>query len=156
MPRILGLLHGEFATPHGGILVLTAISAAIGVYCATPYNVDNITQITVASNTGTFLVYGMSCIIAIVAFAHRHDKHVLKHYAIPGLGALMNVGMLFGVVYLAVKAGGNTSKDAYKSMAIVGGWIVLGVIWVALNPRMRGKRVLHDPGRKELETVGVG
>ena len=156
MPSILGLLHGEFATPHGGILVLTAISAAIGVYCATPYNVDNITQITVASNTGTFLVYGMSCIIAIVAFAHRHDKHVLKHYAIPGLGALMNVGMLFGVVYLAVKAGGNTSKDAYKSMAIVGGWIVLGIIWVALNPRMRGKRVLHDPGRKELETVGVG
>ena len=156
MPSILGLLHGEFATPHGGILILTAISAAIGVYCATPYNVDNITQITVASNTGTFLVYGMSCIIAIVAFAHRHDKHVLKHYAIPGLGALMNVGMLFGVVYLAVKAGGNTSKDAYKSMAIVGGWIVLGIIWVALNPRMRGKRVLHDPGRKELETVGVG
>jgi amino acid transporter len=156
MPSILGLLHGEFATPHGGILILTAISAAIGVYCATPYNVDNITQVTVASNTGTFLVYGMSCIIAMVAFAHRHDKHVVKHYLVPGLGALMNVGMLFGVVYLAVKAGGATSKDAYKSMAIVGGWIVLGIIWVALNPRMRGKKVLHDPGRKELDTVEVG
>jgi APA family basic amino acid/polyamine antiporter len=73
MPGILGLLHGKFATPHGGIIVLTAISAAIGVYCATPYNVDNITQITVASNTGTFLVYGMSCVIAMIAFAHRHD-----------------------------------------------------------------------------------
>ena len=153
MPSILGLLHGEFATPHGGIIILTAISAAIGVYCATPYNVDNITQITVASNSGTFLVYGMSCIIAMVAFAHRHDKHLIKHYMIPGLGALMNVGMLAGVVYLALKAGGNTSKDAYKSMAIVGGWIVLGIIWVALNPAMRGKKVLHDPGRKELATV---
>ena len=153
MPSILGLLHGEFATPHGGIIILTAISAAIGVYCATPYNVDNITQITVASNSGTFLVYGMSCIIAMVAFAHRHDKHVIKHYMIPGLGALMNVGMLAGVVYLALKAGGNTSEDAYKSMAIVGGWIVLGIIWVALNPAMRGKKVLNDPGRKELATV---
>ena len=64
---------------------------------------------------GTFLVYGMSCMIAIVAFAHRHDKHLLKHYVVPGLGALMNLAELFGVVYLAVKAGGNTSKDAYKS-----------------------------------------
>ncbi len=36
MPGILGLLHGKFATPHGGIVVLTVLSAAIGVYCATP------------------------------------------------------------------------------------------------------------------------
>src|SRR5581483_7115264 len=91
MPGILGLLHGKFATPHGGIIVLTALSAAIGVYCATPYNVDNITQVTIASNTGTFLVYGLSCVIAIVAFAHRHDRHVIKHYLVPGLGALMNL-----------------------------------------------------------------
>ena len=153
MPGILGLLHGKFATPHGGILVLTMLSAAIGVYCATPYNVDNITQVTVASNIGTFLVYGMSCGIAIIAFAHRHDKHILKHYIVPGLGFLMNLGELFGVVYLAVKAGGATSKDAYKSMAIVGLWIALGVVWVAVNSARHGHKVLHDPGRKEL--VGV-
>ncbi|MFI5041988.1 MAG: APC family permease [Acidimicrobiales bacterium] len=153
MPGILGLLHGKFATPHGGILVLTVLSAAIGVYCATPYNVDNITQITVASNTGTFLVYGMSCVITIIAFAHRHDKHLLKHYVVPGLGALMNLGELFGVVYLAIKAGGATSKDAYKSLGLVAAWIVLGVIWVGLNPKMRGHKVRHDPGRKELVTV---
>jgi amino acid transporter len=144
MPGILGLLHGRFATPHGGILVLTLLSAAIGVYCATPYNVDNITQITVASNTGTFLVYGMTCIIAIVAFASRHDRHTLKHYIVPGLGALMNLGELFGVVYLAITAGGATSKDAYKSLAIVGVWIVIGVVWVALNPNKRHAQPAHE------------
>ncbi len=116
MPGILGLLHGRFATPHGGILVLTVISALIGVYCATPYNVDNITQITLASNTGTFLVYGMSCLIAVVAFAKRHDKHLLKHTVVPRLGALMNLAELFGVVYLAITAGGAGSKDAYKAL----------------------------------------
>jgi amino acid transporter len=137
MPGILGLLHGRFATPHGGIIVLTALSAAIGVYCATPYNVDNITQVTVASNTGTFLVYGLTCIVAIVAFASRHDKHLLKHFIAPGIGALMNLAMLFGVVYLAITAGGATSTDAYKSIAIVVGWIVLGLLWVAFNPNKR-------------------
>jgi basic amino acid/polyamine antiporter, APA family len=150
MPGILGLLHGRFATPHGGILVLTVLSCAIGVYCATPYNVDNITQVTVASNTGTFLVYGMTCVIAIVAFAQRHDKHVFKHFVIPGLGALMNLAELFGVLYLAITAGGTASKDAYKSLAIVGVWIVIGVIWVALNPNKHHAKKVHE-GRHERE-----
>jgi amino acid transporter len=152
MPGILGLLHGRFATPHGGILVLTLLSAAIGVYCATPYNVDNITQITVASNTGTFLVYGMTCMVAIVAFAQRHDKHLLKHFLVPGLGALMNLAELFGVVYLAIKSGGATSKDAYKSLAMVGIWIVVGIIWVAVNPNKRHAKQVHET----RQTVGVG
>jgi APA family basic amino acid/polyamine antiporter len=159
MPSILGLLHGRFATPHGGILILTVLSAAIGVYCATPYNVDNITQITVASNTGTFLVYGMTCIVALVAFASRHDKHVLKHTIIPGVGALMNVAMLFGVVYLAVTAGGTSSKDAYKSIAIVVGWCLIGVIWVAINPNKRhAKTVVEErkrPAVPSATSVGV-
>ncbi|MDQ1365775.1 MAG: basic amino acid/polyamine antiporter, family [Acidimicrobiaceae bacterium] len=144
MPGILGLLHGRFATPHGGILVLTLISAAIGVYCATPYNVDNITQITLASNTGTFLVYGMTCVVAVVAFAQRHDKHVLKHLVVPGLGALMNVAELAGIVYLAITAGGASSKDAYKALGLVAVWIVLGVVWVAANPNKDHARKVHE------------
>src|SRR5216683_6057953 len=32
MPSILGLLHGRFATPHFGILILAVISAGIGAY----------------------------------------------------------------------------------------------------------------------------
>jgi amino acid transporter len=155
MPGILGLLHGKFATPHGGIIILTLISAAIGVYCATPYNVDNITQITVASNTGTFLVYGMTCVIAFVAFAQRHDRHLGKHFVIPGVGALMNLAMLFGVVFLAVTAGGATAKDAYKSIAIVGVWIVIGVVWAALNPHKHHARKVHEDRKLEERTSTV-
>ena len=148
MPSILGWLHGQFATPHGGILVLTLLSAAIGVYACTPYNADNITQVTLASNTGTFLVYGLSCVITIVAFSHRHDKHWFKHYVIPTLGALMNLAELFGVVYLAITAGGNASKDAYKALAVVVAWIVVGAIWVAVNTSRQGHTLLpHSPQR---------
>jgi amino acid transporter len=155
MPGILGLLHGKFATPHGGIIVLTALSAAIGVYCATPYNVDNITQVTVASNTGTFLVYGMTCVIAIIAFASRHDRHSVKHYAVPGLGALMNVAELIGVVYLAVTAGGATAKDAYKSIGIVVVWIVIGVIWMAVNPNKHHAKSVVEARAVEKTPVSV-
>ncbi|HEX3426414.1 MAG TPA: APC family permease [Acidimicrobiales bacterium] len=144
MPGILGLLHGKFATPHGGILVLTIVSCLLGVYCATPYNVDNITQITLASNTGTFLVYGMTCLIALVAFASRGDRHWGKHIAVPSLGALMNLAMLFGVVYLAITAGGTSSKDAYKALGIVVVWCIIGFIWVTANPNKHHARKVHQ------------
>ena len=142
MPGILGLLHGKFATPHGGIWVLTAVSAALGVIGAK--GVFTLTLITLASNTGTFLVYGATCLIAIIAFAERHDRHVVKHYAVPGLGLLMNIGELFGVIYLAVKAGGDASKEAYYALGVVVIWAVAGFLWVAMNPQMRGEKVFAD------------
>jgi amino acid transporter len=153
MPGILGLLHGRFATPHGGIWILTGFTALIGVYCASPYQVDNITQITVASNFGTFLVYGLTCIIGIVAFSHRHDKHLIKHYLVPGLGALMNLAMLFAVVYLAVQAGGATAKDAVKSLEIVGLWVVIGIVWVQINSRRQGAKMLGHAPRRDQSAV---
>ena len=143
MPSILGLLHGKYATPHGGIWILTVLSAALGIYGV--HNVDNLTQITLASNTGTFLVYGISCLITIIAFASRHDKAFFKHFFVPGMGLLMNIAELLGVVYLSFKAGGTTATDTVKALEIVGVWIVLGVVWVLANPRMRGTKIFHEP-----------
>jgi basic amino acid/polyamine antiporter, APA family len=148
MPSILGLLHGEFATPHGGIWVLTAISALIGIYAVDPYTVHPITQVTLASNTGTFLVYGATCIVAVIAFSHRHDKHIFKHYIVPALGFLMNIAMLAAVVYLAVKAGGESASDAYKALAVVGIWLVIGGIWFVVNPATKGKKILDSSAPK--------
>jgi amino acid transporter len=153
MPGILGLLHGKFATPHGGIWVLVAISAALGIFGANPHQVDNLTQITLASNTGTFLVYGFTCIIALVAFASRHDKHPIKDLVIPGVGALMNIAELLGVVYIAVNASGTSPGNAFKALGVVAVWCLIGVVWVLSNPNMRGKKVFHDPGQRAVSVT---
>ena len=84
----------------------------------------------------------MTCIVAIVAFASHKDRNILKHYVVPGLGTLMNVGMLVGVVYLAIVAGGATSTDAYIALGIVGVWILAGAAWIALNPAKRGESLV--------------
>ena len=139
MPSILGLLHGRFATPHFGVFILGAISAVLGVFAAT--DPDHLLQIVVASNVGTFLVYGMTNIIAFVAFRSDIRRHVIKHAVVPILGLLANLGMLFGVVYLAIQAGdtpipgGHTATDAKISIAICLVWIVVGGAWFAMNTR---------------------
>jgi amino acid transporter len=137
MPAVLGLLHGRFASPYGGVLVLTVVSAAFGVFGCNPYQVDNLTQITLASNLGTFIVYGATCGIALVAFASRHDRHLVKHIAIPGVGLVLNVLEMLGVLYIAVTGSGTTPGDAYKAIGVVVLWAVIGVIWVKLNPHKR-------------------
>jgi APA family basic amino acid/polyamine antiporter len=147
MPAVLGLLHGRFASPHGSIVVITAVSAALGVFGANPYQVDNLVQITLASNLGTFLVYGATCFIALVAFASRHDKQVVKHIGIPALGLLLNIAEMIGVVYIAVTGSGTTPGDAYKAIGVVVLWAVIGFVWVTVNPDKKAARKVFDERR---------
>jgi len=155
MPGLLGLLHGRFATPHAGIWILVTLSAALGIFGANPHQVDNLTQITLASNTGTFLVYGFTCVIALVAFASRHDRHLVKHFVVPGVGALMNFAELMGVIYIAVTASGTSPGNAYKALGVAVIRILIGVVWVLANPKMRGAGLLHDPGQRSATPVGT-
>src|SRR5260221_1681412 len=67
LPAVFGFLHGRFRTPHIGVIVLTVISAVIGSYGV--LNVDNLFQVALMSNIGTFLLYGMTNLICIIAFA---------------------------------------------------------------------------------------
>ena len=150
MPSILGLLHGKYATPHFGVLALALVSMGFGAYGV--LSVDNLTQITLASNTGTFLVYGMTNLVALVAFAGRKDRHILKHYIVPGLGALANVAMLGAIVYLNLVSGGSTATDTIIALAIVGAWIVVGVIWLVVNSATGKRSILHK--EKPLAAAG--
>ena len=55
--------------------------------------------ITLISNFGTFLLYMMSCLIAIVAFHEHHMHGFIKHKVIPLFGLLANlVCMIFYLV----------------------------------------------------------
>jgi amino acid transporter len=154
MPAILGLLHGRYATPHAGVWILAAVSAALGVFGV--QSLDNLIQITLASNTGTFLVYGMTCLIALVAFTSHHERGVFKHVVIPGAGLLMNVAELCGVVYLAITAGGAASRDAVIALAIVGAWIVAGVAWVGINSARQRRPMFAEVDKVERKPVMVG
>lgn len=143
LPSILGVLHGRYATPHWGIWILVAISAAFGAYGV--LNVDNLTRITLASNVGTFLVYGLTNLIALVAFLGRPSANVAKHTIVPILGFLANLLMLIFVFKLGISAGGSSQKDAVVAMGIVGAWLVVGVIWLIVNSASSRQPIIVRP-----------
>jgi amino acid transporter len=140
MPSILGLLHGKYATPHFGVLALAVVSMGFGAYGV--LSIDNLTQITLASNTGTFLVYGLTNLIVLVAFWGKAEHNVLKHIIVPSIGFLANLGMLVAIVYLNIIAGGSTTTDTVVAIAIVGVWIVAGVVWLMVNSATSKKPIM--------------
>ncbi len=143
VPGILGLLHGRYATPHYGILALAAISALLGAYGV--LSADNLLQIILASNAGTFLVYGMTNAIVIVAFWHRAERSAVRHVIVPGLGLLANVAMLGAVVFLSLSSGGATQSDTLIALGIVVAWIAVGAAWLVANSRASRRALLVSP-----------
>jgi len=140
LPSIFGFLHGRFATPQWGIWILVAVSAVFGAYGV--LNVDNLTQITLASNTGTFLVYGMTNLICLVAFWNRTGANLFKHKVIPMLGFLANLMMLVGIVTLSLSAGGNTQRDTVLALGMVLVWMAVGIVWFVMNTKKQGHEIL--------------
>jgi amino acid transporter len=143
VPGILGMLHFRHATPHYGVVALAIVSAVLGGYAV--LSADNLLQITLASNTGTFLVYGMTCALVLVAFGHEHKRNIVRHVIIPVLGLLANIGMLIGIVVMSVSAGGTTQTDTLIALAIVGVWIVVGAAWLIVNSMTNKTSLLVKP-----------
>src|SRR5262249_18285079 len=55
---------------------------------------NSLLTITLASNFGTFLLYGLSCVTCLVCF-HNHPKFKLvRHLLIPVFGVLANLGCM--------------------------------------------------------------
>jgi amino acid transporter len=139
VPAILGVLHGRFATPHFGVWLMAAISAVIGGFGV--LSVMNLTAITFLSNIGTFLLYGLTNVVAFVAFRRAPQAHTVKHVVVPLLGAFANLAMLLAVIYLGILGGGDTRTAALISIIASAVWFVLGFFYFVANTRGRSREV---------------
>src|ERR1019366_2723448 len=131
LPEMLGFMHGGFSTPHMAMWALVAVSsviAAIGVR-----SVVNLTGITLASNLGTFILYGLTCIWTIVAFKNRSDYSFLKHSVVPFAGLLANLAMVGGILYLYIIGNADSVTEAHICFWIAGGWGVVSLLYVGLS-----------------------
>ena len=130
VPEFLSFMSG-FSTPHTAIWALVVVSsviAAIGVQ-----SVVGLTGITLASNFGTFVLYGLTCVWTIVAFKGRPDFNPLKHFVIPGLGVIVNIVMLVAIIYLYAIGNADSKNEAKICFYIAGGWALLSFVYVVIS-----------------------
>jgi APA family basic amino acid/polyamine antiporter len=146
LPVIFGFLHGKYRTPHMAVIILTAISAVIGSYGV--LSVDNFLQITIISNIGTFLLYGMTCIICIISFASVVGRPIFNTLVAPIIGAVLNVGMLVGVLYYAITSGGSTQTDTIIAGVFCLAFLVIGFAFLYIRKLTTGTPILHPEDYK--------
>ena len=140
LPAIFGVLHSKFSTPHIGVAALTILSAAIGGYGV--LSVNNLTQVTLVSNIGTFIFYGLTCLVTFVASMDHllgDETNVWQTKVIPVLGVVMNFAMMFGVFYFGFTAGGDSATNAQIAIAVSAAFFVLGFVYIFVRSVTTGK-----------------
>jgi amino acid transporter len=103
--------------------------------------------ITLVSNFGTFLLYMMSCLIAVVAFHEHHMHGFIKHKLIPIFGLLAN--LLCMVFYLVGpipnwwgSVNGMSWKEPYVALGIAAIWGIYGIIYFLSRSKKLGRDVM--------------
>ncbi len=97
--------------------------------------------ITLLSNFGTFLLYGLTNIICIVAFRERHEFHGFKHMVVPVFGALANFACLAFYIIGPLEGLGSV-KEPLIAVLLSVIWGIYGGLYFMRNSKRRGKETM--------------
>jgi CDP-diglyceride synthetase len=98
--------------------------------------------ITLISNFGTFMLYMMTCIVAIVAFREHHMFNGFKHFLVPLFGLLANFGCMLFYLVGPFSVAGMSVKEPYIALGFSLVWIIIGAIYLASTSKSRGKEII--------------
>jgi len=102
---------------------------------------NSLLALTLTSNFGTFILYGLSCLLCIIAYSERHDKNILMHYLIPGFGLIANLTcMAFYVAGPFFNLG--TKMEPLTALGISAVWGLYGAVYFIRSSKAKGKSAL--------------
>ena len=99
---------------------------------------NSLLTITLASNFGTFLLYGLSCFTCMVGFSGRPEYSVVKHLLIPIFGLVANLGCM--IFYLVGPFMGYGAKmEPFTALGIAAVWAIYGGIYFVRSRKATGR-----------------
>lgn len=102
---------------------------------------NTLLTVTLASNFGTFLLYGLSCIICMVGY-HNHPKFsMLKHFLIPGFGLVANLACM-AFYLIGPFMGYGTKMEPLLALGIAIVWAIYGGIYFIRSSKKTGRTTL--------------
>ncbi len=113
---------------------------------------QSLLTITLVSNFGTFLLYMMTCLTAIVAFREHHSFSGFKHMVVPVFGLLANLLCMAFYLVGPFFVSGMSSKEPYIALGVAAVWGIYGGIYFIRSSKKKGKEVILSASAK---TVGV-
>jgi basic amino acid/polyamine antiporter, APA family len=105
---------------------------------------NSLVIVTLVSNFGTFLLYMLTCIVAIVAFREHHQFSGFKHFFVPLFGLAANlVCMLFYLVG-PFTVSGMSVKEPYIALGVCALWGVYGAVYFVRSSKKKARPVFVE------------
>jgi len=102
---------------------------------------NSLLTITLASNFGTFLLYGLSCIICVVAYHNHPNFSAMRHFLIPIFGVVANLAcMAFYII--GPFMGYGTKMEPLLALGIAAVWAIYGGIYFLRSSKATGRATL--------------
>jgi APA family basic amino acid/polyamine antiporter len=98
--------------------------------------------VTLTSNFGTFLLYMITCLVAMVAFREHHTFHGFKHVVVPLFGLLANLGCMLFYIIGPFSVAGMSWKEPFIALGVCACWGIYGAIYFAMNSKAKGREVI--------------
>jgi APA family basic amino acid/polyamine antiporter len=102
---------------------------------------NTLTTITLASNFGTFLLYGMSCIICMVCFHNHPNFSFVKHMLVPIFGVIANL-VCMSFYLIGPFMGYGTKMEPFLALGIAAVWAIYGGIYFTMSSKRSGRTTL--------------
>jgi APA family basic amino acid/polyamine antiporter len=102
---------------------------------------NTLVTITLASNFGTFLLYGLSCVTCIFCYSGHPNFSFIKHMLIPVFGVAANL-VCMSFYLIGPFMGYGTKMEPFLALGIAAVWAIYGAIYFSLNSKKQGKTTL--------------
>jgi len=102
---------------------------------------NGLALVTLISNFGTFIVYGLTNVCCIIAYREHHQFHGVKHMAIPIFGALANFACMAFYVIGPIEGLGS-AKEPLMAVGVAVVWGLYGAYYFSRNSKKRGRSTL--------------
>jgi amino acid transporter len=105
---------------------------------------QSLLMMTLVSNFGTFMLYMLTCLTAMIAFQEHHTFNGFKHMFIPVFGLMANLAcMLFYLVGPFVVTG-MSKMEPFLALGFAACWGIYGGIYFLSSSKKKGKPVVLD------------
>jgi amino acid transporter len=103
---------------------------------------NSLLVITLISNFGTFLLYMLTCLAAIVAFIEHHTFNTFKHVVIPAFGLLANLLCMLFYLIGPFTVSGMSIKEPYIALGFATLWGLWGIGYFLMASKSKGKTTM--------------
>ncbi len=113
--------------------------------------------VTLISNFGTFMLYMITCIVAIVAFREHHMFNGIKHMAIPVFGLLANLACMIFYIVGPFSVPGMSKKEPFIALGVCAAWGLYGLIFFKMNSKKTGRSAFVEapPASPTVKTAAT-